>query len=107
MSLSTPVAVALKKDPEITGVIVDICAIKMKNASGLEELVIRNAVCWEAEHMRSPCPSFHAPEELVFLGCPLIDAAFEDEEDEDEFGEEGEEEAVEETPASGEEPPAH
>lgn len=102
MSLATPVAVALKKDPEITGVIVDICTIKMKNAAGAEELVIRNAVCWEADHMRTPCPSFHAPDELIFIGCPLIDAAFEDYEDE----EEEEVEAQPETEEGGE-PPAH
>lgn len=101
MPIATPVEVTLKSNPEIVGTMVDLSVLTMQTPAG-PEIVIRAAVCWEAENMRSPCPSFHAPEELSFLGLPLVDAAFDDEEDEDfEEGEAGEEEGE---PTEGGEP---
>jgi hypothetical protein len=79
MSLATPVAVALKKDPTKLGFMVEIITIVMNN-----ELIIKSAVVWDDVTMRTPCPSFHRPEDLVSLGCPMVDALFDDEEEEEE-----------------------
>lgn len=96
MALATPVAVCLVANPEITGLMVDLSVIKMKNGTGGEDLVIRAAVVWDEPSMASPCPSFHAPQELAYLGCPMVDGDEEDDEEmEDVEGEEGAEEVVE------------
>lgn len=80
MTLATPVTVALKGNMDIIGTIVAMPVIVMNN-----EIVTRCAVAWEEVTMRSPCPSFHAPEELVYVGLPAVEALFaNDDEDEDE-----------------------
>lgn len=92
MALATPVAVSLNSNPDITGLMVDLSVIKMKNATGGEDLVIRAAVVWDDPSMATPCPSFHAPQEISYLGCPLVDDDYEEEEEEvEEMVEEGSE----------------
>jgi hypothetical protein len=79
MSLATPVAVALKNDPSKMGLMIELITIVMNN-----ELIIKSAVVWDDPTMRTPCPSFHAPEDLISLGCPMVEALFDEETDEDE-----------------------
>lgn len=80
MSITTPVAVALKANTAMVGIMIAMPVITLNN-----ELVVKCAVVWENPEMRTPCPSFHSPEDLVSLGCPAVEALFEDvEDDEDE-----------------------
>jgi hypothetical protein len=86
MSLTTTVAVALKADQTKLGLMVAMPTFILNN-----EVVIKCAIVWDDAAMRTPCPSFHSPEDLIHIGCPEIEHMYEEdvvEEDEEETTEE-------------------
>jgi hypothetical protein len=72
---------------------VDVQVLQMSS-----ELIVKSVVVWDHPSMLSPCPSFHAPEDLVNLGCPLIENLFDEDEEGEDDGE-GEEDSENESEA--------
>lgn len=97
----TPIIVAHAKAQKQTGIIVSehVTPILDPNVEGGLRFSSVVGVLWD--EIRSPAPSYHRPEELVWLSVPAIDSV--DGEDDEDENEEDDSEGAEEDESENEE----
>jgi hypothetical protein len=77
-----PFIVKLKKDPNCTGVAISEQTHPLPDESG-QKIVLRAVVAVLWDNQRSPAPSYHSPDELLWEDIPQLTALQDEYEDDD------------------------